>query len=138
MFFFSFQTSRYSKLEKADILEMTVKHLRSIQRSQMAGKNRFSFLHINETEEIGFLKLQQSCTINLEVAFNLYSLLNIFKHDDFDLFYLRFLFLPLQLPSQLTLQLSTVTEPGSMNVRLKSHDTSALSKALTTKPECIF
>ncbi|XP_013395728.1 transcription factor HES-4-B [Lingula anatina] len=29
-------TSRYSKLEKADILEMTVKHLRSIQRQQMA------------------------------------------------------------------------------------------------------
>nr|AGS55439.1 hairy enhancer of split 5 [Platynereis dumerilii] len=29
-------TSRYSKLEKADILEMTVKHLRSVQRQQMS------------------------------------------------------------------------------------------------------
>ncbi|XP_013395724.1 transcription factor HES-1 [Lingula anatina] len=28
-------TSRYSKLEKADILEMTVKHLRTVQRQQM-------------------------------------------------------------------------------------------------------
>ena len=30
------QTSQYSKLEKADILEMTVKHLRSVQRQQLA------------------------------------------------------------------------------------------------------
>ncbi|NXV15644.1 HES1B factor, partial [Cepphus grylle] len=29
------QSSRHSKLEKADILEMTVKHLRSLQRAQM-------------------------------------------------------------------------------------------------------
>ncbi|XP_070610292.1 transcription factor HES-1 [Erythrolamprus reginae] len=29
-------SSRHSKLEKADILEMTVKHLRSLQRAQMA------------------------------------------------------------------------------------------------------
>lgn len=31
------QSSRHSKLEKADILEMTVKHLRNLQRLQMAG-----------------------------------------------------------------------------------------------------
>ena len=31
------QSSRYSKLEKADILEMTVKHLRSVQRQQISG-----------------------------------------------------------------------------------------------------
>lgn len=30
-----FQTSHYSKLEKADILEMTVKHLRALQRRQI-------------------------------------------------------------------------------------------------------
>ncbi|KAJ0059232.1 hypothetical protein NL108_009588, partial [Boleophthalmus pectinirostris] len=28
-------TSRHSKLEKADILEMTVKHLRNLQRLQI-------------------------------------------------------------------------------------------------------
>uniref|UniRef100_UPI00398EC5C4 hairy-related 9 isoform X2 n=1 Tax=Pristiophorus japonicus TaxID=55135 RepID=UPI00398EC5C4 len=33
--FFFFQSSRHSKLEKADILEMTVKHLRNLQRVQM-------------------------------------------------------------------------------------------------------
>lgn len=32
------QSSRHSKLEKADILEMTVKHLRSLQRAQMTGE----------------------------------------------------------------------------------------------------
>lgn len=32
---FQFQTTHYSKLEKADILEMTVKYLRSLQRRQM-------------------------------------------------------------------------------------------------------
>lgn len=32
------QSSRHSKLEKADILEMTVKHLRNLQRAQMTGK----------------------------------------------------------------------------------------------------
>lgn len=31
----SVQSSRHSKLEKADILEMTVKHLRNLQRAQM-------------------------------------------------------------------------------------------------------
>jgi len=31
-----FQSSQYSKLEKADILEMTVKHLRNLQRQQMS------------------------------------------------------------------------------------------------------
>uniref|UniRef100_A0A8C9PZ76 BHLH domain-containing protein n=1 Tax=Spermophilus dauricus TaxID=99837 RepID=A0A8C9PZ76_SPEDA len=31
-------SSRHSKLEKADILEMTVKHLRNLQRAQMTGK----------------------------------------------------------------------------------------------------
>ncbi|XP_028833884.1 transcription factor HES-1-B-like isoform X2 [Denticeps clupeoides] len=31
------QTSRHSKLEKADILEMTVRHLKTLQRAQMAG-----------------------------------------------------------------------------------------------------
>lgn len=30
------QSSQYSKLEKADILEMTVKHLRNLQRNQLA------------------------------------------------------------------------------------------------------
>lgn len=34
------QSSRHSKLEKADILEMTVKHLRSLQRAQMTGESR--------------------------------------------------------------------------------------------------
>ena len=37
MSIFLLQTARYSKLEKADILEMTVKHLRALQRHQMAG-----------------------------------------------------------------------------------------------------
>ncbi|KAA8587760.1 hypothetical protein FQN60_016622, partial [Etheostoma spectabile] len=32
-------SSRHSKLEKADILEMTVKHLRNLQRLQMTGVN---------------------------------------------------------------------------------------------------
>ncbi|KAG8003739.1 Transcription factor HES-1-B [Nibea albiflora] len=32
-------SSRHSKLEKADILEMTVKHLRNLQRAQMTGVN---------------------------------------------------------------------------------------------------
>lgn len=31
-----FQPARHSKLEKADILEMTVKHLQSVQRQQLA------------------------------------------------------------------------------------------------------
>ena len=35
-FFISLQTSHYSKLEKADILEMTVKHLRMMQRRQIS------------------------------------------------------------------------------------------------------
>lgn len=35
----SAQSSRHSKLEKADILEMTVKHLRNLQRAQMTGKD---------------------------------------------------------------------------------------------------
>lgn len=34
------QSSRHSKLEKADILEMTVKHLRNLQRAQMTGEDR--------------------------------------------------------------------------------------------------
>lgn len=34
----SVQSSRHSKLEKADILEMTVKHLRNLQRAQMTGE----------------------------------------------------------------------------------------------------
>lgn len=33
-----FQSSRHSKLEKADILEMTVKHLRNLQGLQMTGE----------------------------------------------------------------------------------------------------
>lgn len=33
-------SSRHSKLEKADILEMTVKHLRNLQRAQMTGEDR--------------------------------------------------------------------------------------------------
>uniref|UniRef100_A0A8C4RY98 Hairy-related 9 n=1 Tax=Erpetoichthys calabaricus TaxID=27687 RepID=A0A8C4RY98_ERPCA len=32
-------SSRHSKLEKADILEMTVKHLRNLQRAQMTGSS---------------------------------------------------------------------------------------------------
>lgn len=36
MFFFCQQPARHSKLEKADILEMTVKHVESLQRSQVA------------------------------------------------------------------------------------------------------
>jgi hypothetical protein len=38
------QGSRHSKLEKADILEMTVEHLRSIQRQKMSGDYHASFL----------------------------------------------------------------------------------------------
>lgn len=34
----SVQSSRHSKLEKADILEMTVKHLRNLQRLQLTGE----------------------------------------------------------------------------------------------------
>lgn len=34
-FFFYFQPARHSKLEKADILEMTVKHLQTVQRQQL-------------------------------------------------------------------------------------------------------
>jgi len=34
----SFQTSCYSKLEKADILEMTVRYLRSVRNQSMTGK----------------------------------------------------------------------------------------------------
>lgn len=34
------QSSRHSKLEKADILEMTVRHLRSLRRVQAAGEAR--------------------------------------------------------------------------------------------------
>uniref|UniRef100_A0A2K5ZXN9 Hes family bHLH transcription factor 1 n=1 Tax=Mandrillus leucophaeus TaxID=9568 RepID=A0A2K5ZXN9_MANLE len=39
-------SSRHSKLEKADILEMTVKHLRNLQRAQMtpAPDGQFAFL----------------------------------------------------------------------------------------------
>lgn len=37
-FLASVQSSRHSKLEKADILEMTVKHLRNLQRAQMTGE----------------------------------------------------------------------------------------------------
>lgn len=33
-----FQTSCYSKLEKADILEMTVRYLRSVRNQNMTGK----------------------------------------------------------------------------------------------------
>ena len=33
------QSSRHSKLEKADILEMTVKYLRNMQRQHMSGEN---------------------------------------------------------------------------------------------------
>lgn len=36
------QSSRHSKLEKADILEMTVKHLRNLQRAQMTGEQQTS------------------------------------------------------------------------------------------------
>ena len=32
------QSSRYTKLEKADILEMTVRHLRSLRHHQRTGK----------------------------------------------------------------------------------------------------
>lgn len=35
-FVFSLQPSRHSKLEKADILEMTVKHLQTVQRQQLS------------------------------------------------------------------------------------------------------
>ena len=37
LFFFHFQPSRYNRLEKADILEMTVSHLKSLQRQQLRG-----------------------------------------------------------------------------------------------------
>ena len=37
MFCLFLQTTQYSKLEKADILEMTVKHLKMVQRQQMTG-----------------------------------------------------------------------------------------------------
>lgn len=39
LLFVSFtQSSRHSKLEKADILEMTVRYLRNTQRRQISGK----------------------------------------------------------------------------------------------------
>lgn len=37
--FFSFQSSYYSKLEKADILEMTVKYLKNVKRQQLTGED---------------------------------------------------------------------------------------------------
>jgi len=39
---FLLQTTQYSKLEKADILEMTVKHLKIVQRQHVTGT---SFTH---------------------------------------------------------------------------------------------
>ena len=39
---FFFQNSCYSKLEKADILEMTVQHLKNLKSQQVAGKQFYS------------------------------------------------------------------------------------------------
>ena len=43
------QSARYSKLEKADILEMTVKHLRETQRQQMSGWYIYNHMIIQGT-----------------------------------------------------------------------------------------
>lgn len=51
------QSSRHSKLEKADILEMTVKHLRSLQRAQMTGESRGR----TGERELGWRCLQPGC-----------------------------------------------------------------------------
>ena len=45
-----FQTSCYSKLEKADILEMTVRYLRSVRNQNMTGKQNGESL-ISEYQE---------------------------------------------------------------------------------------
>lgn len=37
---------RRSKLEKADILEMTVRHLRKLQKQQIRNKGKYSFFDI--------------------------------------------------------------------------------------------
>jgi len=39
---FYFQPVRNHKLEKADILEMTVKHLRSLQKQKLTSKDKTS------------------------------------------------------------------------------------------------
>lgn len=39
-----FQTSCYSKLEKADILEMTVRYLRSVRNQNMTGRQNWESL----------------------------------------------------------------------------------------------
>ena len=44
-----FQSSYYSKLEKADILEMTVKYLRNLKRQQMNGKYNMVLLSLTPT-----------------------------------------------------------------------------------------
>ena len=41
--FFHFQPSRYNRLEKVDILEMTVSHLKSLQRQQL--RDNYYFLY---------------------------------------------------------------------------------------------
>ena len=41
--FFFFKNSCYSKLEKADILEMTVQHLKNLKNQQNTGKSNSSF-----------------------------------------------------------------------------------------------
>ena len=42
--FFFLQNPRHSKLEKADILEMTVRYLRNVQRQQVKSKLDYPFV----------------------------------------------------------------------------------------------
>ena len=45
-FFLLLKPVRNHKLEKADILEMTVKHLRNLQKQKLASKLKFDFKNI--------------------------------------------------------------------------------------------
>jgi hypothetical protein len=45
-FFLLLKPVRNHKLEKADILEMTVKHLRNLQKQKLASKLKFDFKNL--------------------------------------------------------------------------------------------
>ena len=56
---FSFQTSCYSKLEKADILEMTVKYLRSLKTSQTTGWFGIEGRNLNNADWVKWLTINK-------------------------------------------------------------------------------
>lgn len=58
-----FQTSCYSKLEKADILEMTVRYLRSVRNQNMTGKQNGESLIIEFRQCVSVLACFCFCTI---------------------------------------------------------------------------